>query len=526
MRRGFCCRLAGLAVLVAAGLTGACSAKASLAPPPATDATAELLSAGELLRAGCFDCLAEARRMYDVLGARPGLSPMAADEATAGAVRALVLLAFRARELGIPDGEYLARARQDVEAHADLAAKVTPLLDAVELMPSLLARFDRPPDLAAMQRLQAFRTNLPAFLAELRRRPADDPVPAYAWLAVTCGLGSYEDQTAALKGPLPDAGATGLAFRRATCRGADAPAVQAVLDREPRFAEINFFLGQQAVARRELEEAEVLFRRAYQWRAEWPAVTLALANLYFAFEEPERALAFYEQTLTLAPGVPDAMLGRVKSLSVLKRHDDAFAAIEPMLNGPARVLPGEAYYWRAWNDVQVERIDDAWTDVEEAHRLWANSEVAKLAGIVAHRRGDFTAAEQRFDVARTLNDGDCETVYYLGLVHAAQRAWARGADDFAAAAQCLDRVQRGLRDDVDGMRQSSLTQERKARSVARLQEQLATAGRRMKTSWFNAAVANFNQEQFGAARSYADRVADDEEFGERTRELLKRMGPR
>ncbi len=77
------------------------------------------------------------------------------------------------------------------------------------------------------------------------------------------------------------------------------------------------------------------------------------------------------------------MLGRVKALSVLKRHDDAFAAIELMLNGPFRVLPGEAYYWRAWNDVQVDRMDDAWTDIEEGTSPLGQFRVAKLAGIVA-----------------------------------------------------------------------------------------------------------------------------------------------
>ncbi len=119
------------------------------------------------------------------------------------------------------------------------------------------------------------------------------------------------------------------------------------------------------------------------------------------------------------------------------------------------------------------------------------------------------------DTARTLNGTDCETIYYLGLVHAAQRASARGADDFVAA-QCLDDMQRGLQNDMTGVRQSSLSEERKERSVARLQAQIATASRRMKTSWFNAAVAHVNQEQFDAARPYAERVADDEEFGERT----------
>jgi hypothetical protein len=64
-----------------------------------------------------------------------------------------------------------------------------------------------------------------------------------------------------------------------------------------------------------------------------------------------------------------------------------------------------------------------------------DSEVSKLAGIVAYRRNDL-GAPQRFEMAGKLNPGDCETAYYLGLVHAEQREWTRRADVEAALATC------------------------------------------------------------------------------------------
>ena len=48
--------------------------------------------------------------------------------------------------------------------------------------------------------------------------------------------------------------------------------------------------------------------------------------------------------------------------------------------------PGEARYWRALNESQLDRLDEAWTDVEDAAKLLINSDVPKLAGIIAYRR--------------------------------------------------------------------------------------------------------------------------------------------
>jgi tetratricopeptide (TPR) repeat protein len=99
-----------------------------------------------------------------------------------------------------------------------------------------------------------------------------------------------------------------VTYRVATCRGTDPSAMEELLKREPRFVEANYWLGQHAVSELRLEHAEPLFLRAYDWRASWPTLTLALGNLYVAFEELERALDFYEQTLRVSAGLPEALM--------------------------------------------------------------------------------------------------------------------------------------------------------------------------------------------------------------------------
>ena len=68
-----------------------------------------------------------------------------------------------------------------------------------------------------------------------------------------------------------------------------------------------------------------------------------------------------------------------------------------------------------------------------------------------------------------------------------------------------------------------LSDARKARQIARRQQQVASAVRMRATCWFNAAVANFNLSKPDEARRYAEKVADDEQFGERARDLTARI---
>jgi len=43
------------------------------------------------------------------------------------------------------------------------------------------------------------------------------------------------------------------------------------------------------------------------------------------------------------------------------------------------------------------------------------------------------------------------------------------------------------------------------------------------TSWFNTAVAYYNVSRPADAREYAEKVVDDQQFGERARELIARL---
>src|SRR5207244_1801956 len=102
-----------------------------VAVDPAITARATLEEADANLRAGCFDCLAEAFKQYESVRNVPPV----AEVATRGAVQASALLALRERELGTTDSGYLDRARQLASTSAPIQTEVAPLLDVIEAVP-------------------------------------------------------------------------------------------------------------------------------------------------------------------------------------------------------------------------------------------------------------------------------------------------------------------------------------------------------------------------------------------------------
>ena len=184
---------------------------------------------------------------------------------------------------------------------------------------------------------------------------------------------------------------------------------------------------------------------------------------------------------------------------------------------------GDARYWRALNESELERNDEGWIDIVAAEKLLINAEVPKLAGLLAYRRRDLDLSRAKFEVAHGRNARDCETSFYLGVVLAEQRVWDRTADVLVDTTRCLESAERAYTTEITAIRASSDPPDRQARKIAR-REQLIAKGRRMTaTSWFDLAVAAYNLSRKQEARQFAEKVADDEQFGERARDLLTRL---
>jgi tetratricopeptide (TPR) repeat protein len=522
--------LAALVSAVAA-VQGCARLPAAVSLPPAAPPADRFKAADGLVRAGCLDCLLEAYREYDMLAR----DDMAGERASVAAARTAALIALRERELGLVDSGYLGRARELIAAMPNRPSSLAELIDLADALP-----FGSPAGRAPAPQEQRM-------LLQVSREWQDSPEPplglaahqelfGYVWLALACEVGSGRSI-----GPGQALGGIGamrefplLIFKYATaCDRGSTTDLRALLEREPRFAEINYHLGLAALrgtsgaglpGRPDLDETDSRFRAAHAWRRNWPALTVMLGNVATTAEDFAGALEFYEETLALVPDQPDAMLGAVRSLTYLNRHTEALAAADALI--AAGRYPGDARYWRALNQVHLSLFEEAWADIELAATLVVNADVPKLAGVIAINRREFDIARRKLEEASSRRPSDCEVGFYLQTALSEQRLWSEAARTASEAGTCFDQDQAQLQTEITGLRASPMAEARRDRLIANRELQISVNGRMRAACWFNAAAAHFNTGARDQARPYAEKVMDDERFGVRARDLLSRLSSR
>jgi tetratricopeptide (TPR) repeat protein len=507
-----------LAIVFCCLCTACSTTKKPAAPDP--HIPERLTNADALVRAGCYDCLVAAYREYTTLRAYPA----ATESATAGAVRSAALLAARERELGTEDSGYLRRAHELVATN-DTAYQQT-LVPLLEITDTLLTRnaARQIGDEIELARMQTANRNRDAWTERLRAHADEDPLTAYLWLAFNCTyVPAGQLNIEGWLGQLPVWRESPLIkFKAATCGSFNTAALQSLLKGDGRFIELNYYLGLSTTLRGRLNESVDHLEKAYTWRPRWPAVTTSLGNTNLTMEEFDQAVTYFDRTLAVVAAHPDALLGKIKALTYAGRYADALATVDQLL-ALERWYIGDARYWRAYNEMQLARNDDAWADVELAGKLLINAAVPKLAGLIAYRRKQIDVARAKFEESRRRDPNDCETGFYLGVVLAEQSVWDRTASVLVETGKCLEGWESDYNAEIERLRVSNDSPTRVQRQILRRQMQIADGRRKMATSWFNVAVAYYQLARKDDARQYAERVADDDQFGERARELLSRL---
>ena len=135
----------------------------------------------------------------------------------------------------------------------------------------------------------------------------------------------------------------------------------------------------------------------------------------------DEALSGFDATLALVPRHHDARLGRVTALSPVARHDEASAGATSLID-EATWLVGDAYYWRASNEFQQERLDASEKGIELARKYIASSSVYVLSGAIQWRKQRPREAESEFLRAVAIDQTDCEASTLLRRVRAELRS--------------------------------------------------------------------------------------------------------
>jgi len=443
-------------MLALAGCAKQAPAAASPAPNPAAS---QARAIDTLIERGCYRCLQQA---YDAA---------VAGEDHVRTFETALLLAARAKELGLPFAPWLDRARGSMPPGPDWtdyfaivqALRVDPLADDrdVILLDTLKNR-------ASPQTVAGWRTDLAAGAGSPLLR-------TYLELSLICQY-VVEDRNVTIAEAVQRFHDVPLIeYRAGACGPAQAPHLSSVREAVPEFADTDFALGRYAMDIPQQPDQDEALRRFTAARAAFPgspAILASLGALRRDREEWREALEAYDATLALVPTHRDALLGRLVTLSHLSRHEDAVAGASHILD-LGSWFTGEAYYWRAWNEYHLARIDEARADTDKAKGLMHNASVLVLSGMIEWHEHRLDESEAELQDALTLDAGQCEAAFLLGAVRAERRQWTSGAAAFELAQRCYDLSVTLRRETIARITAGPGSEEGKARLIARQERAMA-----------------------------------------------------
>jgi tetratricopeptide (TPR) repeat protein len=472
------------------------------------------------IRVGCLDCLEQALAEYLGLRSDPAIGQTATDLAA----RTALLIAVRENELGLLDS---GRIREAHDLAGSPSASLSVLMEVADALSSKPRGPSRSPTTDAENRASAaISRNQRRWVLALRQLMPDDLVADYLWLGLACGPLGFDvpDRTDRV-GTIGDSLDVPLIrFKSASSCSIQRPDLIALSDAEPRFVETQYLLGVSAFATQLIsgaDEAEARFQTAYTWRPNWPALTMAIANLALTAENFERAAEFYGKTLELVPDYPEALLSSMRAFTYAGRHAEAIQSSDRLL--AINRSPGDARYWRALNEERMDQHDAAWDDIELAAAAMVSPDVPKLAGIIAINRRQLDVARQRLEASLSARPADCETGFYLQAVLTQQAAWNESSRVAANAAACFDADLVRLTAEIDSLQTSEMRADQRDRQIAKRRQQISSETRMRAATWFDAAAASYNLSKKDDARRFAEKLLDDEQYGDRARDLIGRL---
>jgi tetratricopeptide (TPR) repeat protein len=391
-----------------------------------------LAEADRLASRGCYLCLKEAAAAYAAI-----LAETDDRVAVAKALENNLMLSLREVELRIPDSGAREAARQLQDQAASSYAPYFAAIDMVRSAdPAILVRGQ--PFLVK----EAYAERLKG-LAELEKEAFASPMKAYFFIAQALSLRDFKELKPTVDAVLaahPED--LSLKYRMLAFQPTySAEAARDLIGRETGFGEVHLLVGQRALLNGNLAGAFRELTRARQLLPDSVTIDFALANVTFSYARYADALGLYDKILA-SPAVlgleAQVKLGRAKSLSYLKRHDEAIALLIDLLQNDSSNNPGERYYWRAWNRLQLGQAQLAYDDATTGLNVMRNDAIYRLAGMASFTLSRLQESRTFFEEALHMNPADCDSERYLGLLDSAERSWKGASSRFSAAASCYE----------------------------------------------------------------------------------------
>jgi tetratricopeptide (TPR) repeat protein len=446
-----------------------------------------------LVAIGCYACLGEAAQIY---GREASRMAGPSQQTRAGLATAYTLMAFRERELGLPES-----------AAYQLARSLGSLpVDAFELILQALSEQNDPD----RRDSQLSGDAISALVKRLENPSTRGLAAAYAFVTLTCNAA---ERFAPLS-PAPAAWLSAMreknavlryaALRCATSRREEG---EALLSLDFRFAEVNDAVGVEALGHGQLRTAQERFQAAFK---EFPGsvrLMLALADVELAMARFDSALVLYHRAFAVSDR-PDALLGIAKALTYLERHEEAVTVLNRLLKDTSW-NPAEKYYWRAWNLYRSSDNASAHRDVEHALAVWSAPHVQRLAGLTALALGHHEDARAHFVAALALAGDECESRLYLAQLDSAENAWATALEGLNAATLCFS----GVIAELEKRRADRASDASAEAEIERVQQWRAS-------SLYSAAISAKILRRRELALDYARRLLQDPGLGGLARDFM------
>ena len=123
--------------------------------------------------------------------------------------------------------------------------------------------------------------------------------------------------------------------------------------------------------------------------------------------------------------------------------------------------------------LRLEDHQRARTDADRAKTLMSNAAVFVLSGVIEWRLRRLDSAEQEFQQALTIDFGECEAAFDLGVVRDERRKPVEALAAFQQARQCYDLSIALRREAITKVQTGPGTDNTKARDTARHRRELA-----------------------------------------------------
>jgi tetratricopeptide (TPR) repeat protein len=499
------------ATAITVGLVAACARNppaTSILTPPAV-VQARLDEADALAARGCYLCLEDAAEAYSKI-VRISNHPVVLKKTLENDL----MLAIREVELRLPDSGARQNAfmlRQHVPKSYETYFAVLDFMDA-----PLGART------TTVAELEKERAARGALLTRLEGEWPATPVAAYFYLAFgirSAYFRDYKTDVARVVEVHPEA--LSLKYEMLVYPTLFDPRVAAeLLAVEPRFAEVRLVLGQRALFGGGLVTARRELVAAHETLPESLAVKSLFGTVEFAYARYQQALALFDEILAAGPDA-NVQLARAEALSYLKRHREAIAVLDELLKDVQR-NPGEKYYWRAWNRLQLTELQPAYDDAVAALRFMSGVSAFRLAGIATFNLERLPEARGYFDSAVKISSVDCDSIQYLGQIDSAERNWASAFSRFSEAAGCFQQSTARLTAEL-ATKESQNLDGLLAGQIAGLKSDIEAQSLMQAQSTFNAGVVARNAGNREAALEWASRVVYDPKQGAAARQLIQQL---